>query len=181
MIARRIIGQMLPKLGFGEQFPTSIRMTRGCLTAQHCHRAQATRSIHVLLPLIILVEAAYFLFLRRSHYDYDAELIFSREARFDFVTPSNRISRATGAICKGYRPTRFPYIYGALRGVHSLTSSVVKRSSSSWSNSISRDIRHDGHSRRDRGRFRDRGEGGLFALGVRPSDVRHRNQFQPGG
>lgn len=103
MIARRIIGQMLPKLSFGEQFPTSIRMTRGCLTAQHCHRAQATRSIHVLLPLIILVEAAYFLFLRRSHYDYEAKLIFSREARFDFVTPSNRVSRATGAICKGYR------------------------------------------------------------------------------
>jgi hypothetical protein len=106
VIERCIIGQMFPILSFGEQFPTSIRMTRGCLTAQHCHRAQATRSIHVLLPLFLLI-AAYFLFLRRSHYDYDRELIFSPEERFDFVAPSNRVSRTTGAIAKAV-PTRFP-------------------------------------------------------------------------
>ncbi|BAR58462.1 hypothetical protein NK6_5303 [Bradyrhizobium diazoefficiens] len=33
---------MLPKLSFGEQFPTSIRVMRSSLTAQRCHRAQAT-------------------------------------------------------------------------------------------------------------------------------------------
>ncbi|WP_026312756.1 hypothetical protein [Bradyrhizobium huanghuaihaiense] len=52
IIERRIVGQVLPVLSFGEQLPTSIRMMRGCLTAQRCHRAQATRSIHSLLPAI---------------------------------------------------------------------------------------------------------------------------------
>jgi hypothetical protein len=37
---------MLPKLSFGEQFPTSIRVMRGGLAAQRCHRAQATYGIH---------------------------------------------------------------------------------------------------------------------------------------
>ena len=114
MIERCIIGQMLPILSFGEQFPTSIRMTRGCLTAQHCHRAQATRSIHVLLPLFLLM-TAYFSFLRWSHYDYEAELIFIPEERFDFVAPSDRVSRTTGAISKGCRSTRFPVDLRALR------------------------------------------------------------------
>jgi hypothetical protein len=114
MIERRIIGQMLPILSFGEQFPTSIRTTRSCLTAQHCHRAQATRSIHVLLPLFLLI-AAYFPFLRRSHYDYEAELIFIPEERFDFVAPSNRVSSTTDEISNGCRPTRFPVHLRALR------------------------------------------------------------------
>jgi hypothetical protein len=60
-------------------------------------------SSHYLFLLI----AAYFLFLRRSHYDYDAELIFSHEERFDFVTPSNRVSCTIGAIAKAV-PTCFP-------------------------------------------------------------------------
>ena len=114
MIERRIIGQMVPILRFGQQFPTAIRMARGCLTAQHCHRAQATRSIHVLLPLFLLM-TAYFSFLRWSHYDYEAELIFIPEERFDFVAPSDRVSRTTGAISKGCRPTRFPVDLRALR------------------------------------------------------------------
>jgi hypothetical protein len=126
MIERRIIGQMLPILSFGEQFPTSIRTTRSCLTAQHCHRAQATRSIHVLLPLFLLI-AAYFPFLRRSHYDYEAELIFIPEERFDFVAPSNRVSSTTGAISKATVRRASPYVYGRCqlerRGVHSLPSS----------------------------------------------------------
>lgn len=178
MIARRIVGQMLPKLGFGEQFPTSIRMTRGCLTAQHCHRAQATRSIHVLLPLIILVEAAYFLFLRRSHYDYEAKLIFSREARFDFVTPSNRVSRATGAICKGYRRRTSRTSTGVARRAfadvishEAIIEQLVEQHQSRHSTRRPLAPRPWLISRSD--------EGGLFALG--PSDVRHRNQFEPGG
>ncbi|WP_354108170.1 hypothetical protein [Bradyrhizobium sp. S3.12.5] len=111
MIEGCIIGQMFPILSFGEQFPTSIRMTRGCLTAQHCHRAQATRSIHVLLPLFLLI-AAYFLFLRRSHYDYEAELIFIPEERFDSVASSNRVSSTTGAISEAAVRRASPYIYG---------------------------------------------------------------------
>jgi hypothetical protein len=60
MLERRIIGQMLPILSFGKQFPAPIRMTRGCLTAQHCHRAQAIRNIHLLLPLFLLISAYLF-------------------------------------------------------------------------------------------------------------------------
>jgi hypothetical protein len=65
--------------------------------------------------LYFLLIAAYFPFLRRSHYDYEAELIFIPEERFDFVAPSNRVSSATGAISKGCRPTRFPVHLRALR------------------------------------------------------------------
>jgi hypothetical protein len=129
MIERRIIGQMLPILSFGEQFPTSIRMTRSCLTAQHCHRAQATRSIHVLLPLFLLI-AAYFPFLRRSHYDYEAELIFIPEERFDSlhlqIAFRAQLAQSAGAAVR----RTSPYIYGRCqlerRGVHSLPSSDHK-------------------------------------------------------
>ena len=64
---------------------------------------------------LFLLMAAYFLFLRRSHYDYEAELIFSPEEHFDSDASSNRGSRITGAIAK-FVATRFPYIYG--RGIH---------------------------------------------------------------
>ncbi|WP_271498420.1 hypothetical protein [Bradyrhizobium sp. CCBAU 11357] len=83
LIAQRIVGQMLPILSFGEQFPTSIGVMRSSLTAQRCHRAQATHSIHLLLPTFLFFPP-YFLFLRRSHYDYGAELILLSEARFGF-------------------------------------------------------------------------------------------------
>lgn len=42
---------------------------------------------------LFLLMAAYFLFLRRSHHDYESERIFSPEERLDFVTRSNRASR----------------------------------------------------------------------------------------
>lgn len=74
---------MLPILSFGEQFPTSIGVMRGSLMAQRCHRAQATHSIHLLLPTFLFFPP-YFLFLRRSHYDYGAELILLAQARFGF-------------------------------------------------------------------------------------------------
>ncbi len=82
-------------------------------------------SSHYLFLLI----AAYFLFLRRSHYDYDPELIFSLEGRFDFVTPSNRASSATGVIAKAV-PTRFPR---TSTGVEHSSSSSWSNSSASWS------------------------------------------------
>jgi hypothetical protein len=66
-------------------------------------------SSHYLFLLI----APYFLFLRRSHYDYDSELIFSPEERVDFVASSNRVSRTAGAIAKAV-PTRFPVHLRAL-------------------------------------------------------------------
>jgi hypothetical protein len=90
---------MLPVLCLGEQLPTSVGMKRGTLSTERRHRAQALSGFHSSLPCFFHL---IFLFLRRSHYDYDSELILvfrepisdsmAHFARLTFVSSRHRAS-----------------------------------------------------------------------------------------
>jgi hypothetical protein len=48
VLNERCTGQVLPVLRLGEQLPAPVRMIRGSLSAQRCHRAQAADVFHSL-------------------------------------------------------------------------------------------------------------------------------------
>ncbi|MDA9405886.1 hypothetical protein XH80_03650 [Bradyrhizobium sp. CCBAU 45384] len=88
---------MVPILSLGEQFPTSIGVMRGSLTAQRCHHAKATHSTHLLLPTFLFFHPIFY-FCVGVIIVMIQNQIYSTKRDSAFVAPANRASITIGAI-----------------------------------------------------------------------------------